>query len=167
MAIYDYEHGHYYDDINPDWASDFSSLWRNSTEAPSQTVATAYSLWFLIPFWVVMISMSILTVVGNAMVVVAYHIDRSIRKQISNRFIISLALSDMIIGLEGFPFFTAFVTKGAFWQRTFATLILSVVGEVWTMGEIACQTWLFLDYTLCLVSILTVLLITIDRYMSV
>jgi len=62
-----------------------------------------------------MIGMSIVTIVGNAMVVMAYRIDRSIRKQISNRFIISLAVSDMIIGLEGFPFFTAFVAKGYDW----------------------------------------------------
>lgn len=63
----------------------------------------------------------------------------------------SLAISDLIIGIEGIPLFTVYVVNG----------------DRWPLGSIACETWLFLDYTLCLVSILTVLLITADRYMSV
>ncbi|VDO33540.1 unnamed protein product [Onchocerca flexuosa] len=70
---------------------------------------------------------------------------------ISNRFIVSLAVSDLIIGIEGYPLFTLYVLNG----------------DRWPLGWIACETWLFLDYTLCLVSILTVLLITVDRYLSV
>lgn len=85
------------------------------------------------------------------MVIVAYRIERNISKQVSNRYIVSLAISDLIIGIEGFPFFTVYVLNG----------------ERWPLGWVACQTWLFLDYTLCLVSILTVLLITADRYLSV
>ena len=96
-------------------------------------------------------TLSVVTILGNALVVLAYHLDTSIRKQISNRYIISLAVSDMVIGLEGFPMFTIYVATG----------------ERWPLGAFLCETWLFLDYTLCLVSILTVLLITVDRYMSV
>ncbi|CAD5215208.1 unnamed protein product [Bursaphelenchus okinawaensis] len=70
---------------------------------------------------------------------------------VNNRYIVSLAVSDLIIGLEGIPLFTVYVVNG----------------DQWPLGSIACETWLFLDYTLCLVSILTVLLITADRYMSV
>uniref|UniRef100_A0A1I7W124 G_PROTEIN_RECEP_F1_2 domain-containing protein n=1 Tax=Loa loa TaxID=7209 RepID=A0A1I7W124_LOALO len=123
------------------------------------------------------------TILGNAMVIAAYKLERNISKQvdfilisqaisfrgpyrsprmaltrffkgnilISNRFIVSLAVSDLIIGIEGYPLFTLYVLNG----------------DHWPLGWIACETWLFLDYTLCLVSILTVLLITADRYLSV
>lgn len=59
------------------------------------------------------------------MVVVAYKIERSISKQVqlpeisimnkiqvSNRYIVSLAISDLIIGIEGFPLFTVYVLNG-------------------------------------------------------
>ncbi|CAB3400135.1 unnamed protein product [Caenorhabditis bovis] len=101
--------------------------------------------------WFVIILLSLETIIGNAMVIVAYRIERNISKQVSNRYIVSLAISDLIIGIEGFPFFTVYVLNG----------------ERWPLGWVACETWLFLDYTLCLVSILTVLLITADRYLSV
>ncbi|KAI1716898.1 7 transmembrane receptor (rhodopsin family) domain-containing protein [Ditylenchus destructor] len=106
---------------------------------------------FQIVGWIVALILSLETIIGNAMVVVAYRIERSINKQVNNRFIVSLAISDMIIGIEGIPLFTVYVING----------------DRWPLGSIACETWLFLDYTLCLVSILTVLLITADRYMSV
>ncbi|VDK77574.1 unnamed protein product [Litomosoides sigmodontis] len=101
--------------------------------------------------WIIVIALSIETILGNALVIAAYKLERNISKQISNRFIVSLAVSDLIIGIEGYPLFTLYVLNG----------------DRWPLGWIACQTWLFLDYTLCLVSILTVLLITTDRYLSV
>ncbi|MCP9265905.1 putative muscarinic acetylcholine receptor gar-2 [Dirofilaria immitis] len=101
--------------------------------------------------WIIMVALSMETIFGNAMVIAAYKLERNISKQISNRFIVSLAVSDLIIGIEGYPLFTLYVLNG----------------DHWPLGWIACQTWLFLDYTLCLVSILTVLLITADRYLSV
>uniref|UniRef100_A0AC34RPL3 G-protein coupled receptors family 1 profile domain-containing protein n=1 Tax=Panagrolaimus sp. JU765 TaxID=591449 RepID=A0AC34RPL3_9BILA len=101
--------------------------------------------------WIVAFLLSLETVIGNAMVIIAYKLERSISKQVSNRYIVSLAVSDLIIGLEGIPLFTVYIVNG----------------DRWPLGGIACETWLFLDYTLCLVSILTVLLITADRYLSV
>ncbi|GMR62706.1 hypothetical protein PMAYCL1PPCAC_32901, partial [Pristionchus mayeri] len=101
--------------------------------------------------WLIVAFLSLATIVGNAMVVIAYKIERNISKQVSNRYIVSLAVSDLIIGIEGFPLFTVYVLNG----------------ERWPLGAVTCETWLFLDYTLCLVSILTVLLITADRYLSV
>uniref|UniRef100_A0A914C990 G-protein coupled receptors family 1 profile domain-containing protein n=2 Tax=Acrobeloides nanus TaxID=290746 RepID=A0A914C990_9BILA len=101
--------------------------------------------------WIVASLLSLETIIGNAMVIVAYKLERSISKQVSNRYIVSLAISDLIIGIEGIPLFTVYVING----------------DRWPLGSIACETWLFLDYTLCLVSILTVLLITADRYLSV
>uniref|UniRef100_A0A915HQA3 G-protein coupled receptors family 1 profile domain-containing protein n=1 Tax=Romanomermis culicivorax TaxID=13658 RepID=A0A915HQA3_ROMCU len=57
----------------------------------------------------------------------------------------------MIIGFEGFPLLTMYI----------------LADERWTLGALACKFWLLADYTLCLVSIFTVLLITVDRYLSV
>jgi muscarinic acetylcholine receptor M3 len=139
-------------------------LHNSSSSSPHLT--SPYSTFTLILLWTVMITLSIITIVGNGMVVMAYRIDRTIRRQISNRFIISLAISDMVIGLEGFPFFTIYVVYG--WCRHNKLLLLTqIADQKWPLGVLACQTWLFLDYTLCLVSIFTVLLITVDRYMSV
>ncbi|KHN82192.1 putative muscarinic acetylcholine receptor gar-1 [Toxocara canis] len=113
--------------------------------------SSPYNVVIQIFVWIIIIFLSLETIIGNAMVIVAYKLERAISKQVSNRYIVSLAVSDLIIGVEGYPLFTLYVLNG----------------DRWPLGWIACETWLFLDYTLCLVSILTVLLITVDRYLSV
>lgn len=120
-----------------------------NTTAASEVVESAHSLGMTIFLAILAGIVSIVTILGNLTVLLAFGLERSIR-QPTNYFIASLAVSDLLIGTFSMPLFTQY-------------LLLSF----WPLGPWLCDLWLSLDWTVCLTSQYTVFFITMDRFLSV
>ncbi|XP_041452979.1 muscarinic acetylcholine receptor M5-like [Lytechinus variegatus] len=87
------------------------------------------------------------TVLGNAMVIAAYFRDKRIRNNVANLLILNLAITDFVVGAFIISIDTAWIIK-----------------DVWTYGEVFCKIWLDVDFVVTMMSLLTMVLISWDRY---
>ncbi|XP_018415466.1 PREDICTED: histamine H3 receptor [Nanorana parkeri] len=89
------------------------------------------------------------TVLGNALVMLAFVVDSSLRTQ-NNFFLLNLAISDFLVGALCIPLYVPYVLTGR-----------------WSFGRSVCKLWLVLDYLLCTSSVFNIVLISYDRFISV
>ncbi|CAM9441949.1 unnamed protein product [Bubo scandiacus] len=89
------------------------------------------------------------TVLGNALVIVAFAADRSLRTQ-GNFFFLNLAIADLLVGGFCIPLYIPYVLTGK-----------------WRLGRGWCKLWLVVDYLVCTASVFNIVLISFDRFISV
>ena len=94
---------------------------------------------------IVAVICSVVTVGGNLLVILSFFVNPGLR-YFSNFMILSLAMSDFIIG--------------AFSMNVF---IIYNINTIWTFGDTMCKVWLIVDYTASNASVMNLLVICVDR----
>ncbi|CAL8306870.1 unnamed protein product [Lota lota] len=98
---------------------------------------------------VLMVTLVIVIVAGNALVIMAFIVDKTLRTQ-SNYFFLNLAISDFLVGTFCIPVYIPYNLTGR-----------------WMLGRGLCKVWLVMDYLLCTASVFNIVLISYDRFLSV
>lgn len=93
--------------------------------------------------------LSILTIFGNFIVILVYCLNSHLQTT-THLFIFSLAISDVLIGLFSINFYVVYAVSGE-----------------WPFGYELCQVWLCMDYVVCQASIIHLIVICLDRFLSI
>ncbi|XP_066587391.1 octopamine receptor Oamb [Prorops nasuta] len=104
--------------------------------------------WILVTL-IILAVINVMVVLGNVLVILAVYHTTKLRN-VTNMFIVSLAVADLLVGLAVLPF-------SATWE----------VFKVWIFGDLWCSVWLAVDVWMCTASILNLCAISLDRYLAV
>lgn len=78
---------------------------------------------------IVLFTITIWTIIGNVLVIIAFITDKQIRQGgMSNYLIINLAFSDLLLGCAVLPFSASYSTF-----------------RIWYFGKVFCEMWLVID----------------------
>ncbi|KAL7873734.1 hypothetical protein AOLI_G00128050 [Acnodon oligacanthus] len=108
-----------------------------------------HSLWQVILIVLFTGLLSLITIIGNILVMVSFKVNRQL-KTVNNYFLLSLAFADLIIGVISMNLYTTYIVMGQ-----------------WAMGNWACDLWLAIDYVASNASVMNLLVISFDRYFSI
>uniref|UniRef100_A0A1I8I2X6 G_PROTEIN_RECEP_F1_2 domain-containing protein n=1 Tax=Macrostomum lignano TaxID=282301 RepID=A0A1I8I2X6_9PLAT len=93
---------------------------------------------------------NIIIIFGNILVVLAACTSAKLQTALTSTFVVSLATSDLLLGLLVLPFSIAY----------------QVLLKHWIFSRWWCQIWLAVDVWTCTASILNLVVISLDRYLS-
>ncbi|XP_074068452.1 LOW QUALITY PROTEIN: histamine H2 receptor [Macrotis lagotis] len=107
------------------------------------------SSWLQALIGLVLILLILITVFGNVVVCLAVGLNRRLRS-LTNCFIVSLAITDLLLGLLVLPFSAA-----------------CELGQTCNFAKPLCNIYTSLDVMLCTASILNLFMISLDRYYAI
>ncbi|XP_028295257.1 muscarinic acetylcholine receptor M5b [Gouania willdenowi] len=118
------------------------------TNSSSDHIAP-YSVLEVITIATVSAIVSLITIVGNMLVMLSFKVNSQL-KTVNNYYLLSLAVADLIIGLLSMNLYTTYILMG-----------------YWSLGNLACDLWLAVDYVASNASVMNLLVISFDRYFSI
>uniref|UniRef100_A0A3B4WMC7 5-hydroxytryptamine receptor 7 n=1 Tax=Seriola lalandi dorsalis TaxID=1841481 RepID=A0A3B4WMC7_SERLL len=98
----------------------------------------------------VLTMLTLSTICGNLLVVISVCFVKKLR-QPSNYLIVSLAVADLSVALAVMPFVS----------------ITDLIGGQWIFGQFFCNVFIAMDVMCCTASIMTLCVISIDRYLGI
>ncbi|XP_052470856.1 muscarinic acetylcholine receptor M1 [Carassius gibelio] len=105
--------------------------------------------WRMAMITLITVPLSFITITGNVLVMISFRVNPLLRT-VSNYFLLSLAVADFILGAVSMNLYTTYILIGH-----------------WTLGNLACDVWLTVDYVASNASVMNLLAISVDRYLSV
>ncbi|XP_019957526.1 histamine H3 receptor-like [Paralichthys olivaceus] len=130
--------------------TDLNSSWHHFDGASTRFQGSfVFSGATFVVLMVMMVTLVLVIVLGNALVIFAFKVDKSLRRQ-CNYYFLNLAISDFLVGAFCIPVYIPYILTGR-----------------WTLGRGLCKLWLVMDYLLCSASAFNIVLISYDRFLSV
>ncbi|XP_010868898.3 muscarinic acetylcholine receptor M1 [Esox lucius] len=129
-------------------------LWKMNNSCVSQTNKTAdplggHEIWEVVVIVLITGPLSLVTIIGNLLVMISFRVNSQLRT-VSNYFLLSLAVADLILGAVSMNLYAVYIIMGR-----------------WTLGSLACDVWLAVDYVASNASVMNLLVISFDRFYSV
>ncbi|XP_066269608.1 alpha-2A adrenergic receptor-like [Branchiostoma lanceolatum] len=134
--------------LNVSVADDVISL-ADDVISDAGDMSSEYTTGQMITIGVIVSMVMAFIIVGNVFVIVLFVFGKRIKKP-RNTFIVSLAVSDVMVGATIMPF----------------SLSNELLGY-WAFGKVLCDLWLAFDVIACTASIYNLCAIALDRYWSV
>ncbi|XP_005803677.2 histamine H2 receptor-like [Xiphophorus maculatus] len=100
--------------------------------------------------WLFLVSVILLTIGGNILVCLAVGLSRRLWRT-ANCFVVSLAIADLLLGVLVLPL----------------SATLELRNSKWPFGGTLCNIYISVDVMLCTCSILTLLAISVNRYLAI
>ncbi|CAI9718403.1 alpha-1A adrenergic receptor-like [Octopus vulgaris] len=120
-----------------------SNLWDNATSTEPIGITSA------IMKGTILGSICLVTIFGNVLVLLAVFVNSHLRST-TNYFIVNLAIADVLLGTLVLPFSAS----------------IEII-DYWAFGQTFCNIWAATDVLCCTASILSLCVISIDRYIGV
>nr|XP_006822242.1 PREDICTED: D(1A) dopamine receptor-like [Saccoglossus kowalevskii] len=98
----------------------------------------------------IFIVITIFVICGNTVVLLSFIFSKHLRATITNYFILNLAIADFILGVFILPF-----------------ELIQLIQNFWQFGNTFCTIWLTTSVFLCFASIMNLVVISLDKYLSI